>query len=228
MDHLFDRRHRITRREALAQARADQQVAFLDVSGVGHMAQFQAFRVTGAAGNRAQTVTVDLYRNAMGRVRQQQHPRGVGHQLHHLAHQATGVEHRLTKHHTVALTLVDDDAVGKGVGVHADQFGHLDLFVDQCGRIEQLAQPNVLLGEGRQLLHAPLQQQVFSLEFFVLGDQFGAAAKLAGHALEETLRQVGDPVGLHQHQRHLAAHRLEQCKAGIDHHQRDRKHGQHQ
>ncbi len=118
--------------------------------------------------------------------------------------------------------------MGKRVGVHADQLGDLDLFVHQCGRIEQLAQPNVLLGEGRQLLHAPLQQQVFSLEFFVLGDQLGAAAELAGHALVETLRQVGDPVSLHQHQRHLATHGLEQCKAGIDHHQRDRKHDQHQ
>ncbi len=71
-------------------------------------------------------------------------------------------------------------------------------------------------------MHAALQQQVFSLEFFVFGDEFGTAAKLAGHTLPQPLRQVGDPVGLHQHQRHLATHGLEQREAGIDHHQRDR------
>ena len=183
VDHFLDRRHRVTRRETLAEAGADQQIAFLDVGGIGHVTQFQAFRVAGAAGNRPQTVAVHLHRNAVGGVGQQQDAGGVGHQLDHLAHQATGIEHRLTEHHTVALTFVDDDAMGEGVGVHADQLGHFDLLVDQRGGIEQLAQPNVLLGEGGKLLHAPLQQQVFGLEFFVFGDEFGTAAKLAGHTL---------------------------------------------
>ena len=35
MDHFFDRRHRITCREALTQAGTHQQIAFLDISGVG-------------------------------------------------------------------------------------------------------------------------------------------------------------------------------------------------
>jgi hypothetical protein len=48
------------------------------------------------------------------------------HQLDHLAHQA-GIEHRLAEDHAVALTLVDDDAMGERVGVHADQLGHFDL-----------------------------------------------------------------------------------------------------
>ena len=183
VDHFLDRRHRVTCREALAEAGTDQQVAFLDVGGIGHVTQFKALRVAGAAGNGAQTVAVNLHRNAMGGVGQQQDPGGVGHQLDHLAHQATGIEYRLTEHHAVALTFVDDDAMGERVGVHADQFGHFDLFVDQRRRVEQLAQPNVLLGEGGKLLHASLQQQVFALEFFVFGDEFGTAAKLAGHTL---------------------------------------------
>ncbi|CRM37620.1 hypothetical protein [Pseudomonas sp. 24 E 13] len=228
MDDLLDRGHWVAGREALAEAGADQQVTLLDISGIGYVPQFKAFRVPGAAGNGAQAVAIDLHGDAVGGVRQQQDARCVGHQLDHLAHQATGIEHRLAEHHAVTLALVDDDAMGEGIGVHADQLGHFDLFVDQRGGIEQLAQPNVLLGEGGKLLHAALQQQVFGLEFFVLGDQFGAAAELAGHALVETLRQVGDPVSLHQYQRHLTTHRLEQRKARIDHHQRDRKHGQHQ
>lgn len=183
VDHFLDRRHGVACREPLAKAGTDQQVTFLDVGGVRHMPQFQALRVARAAGNRPQAVAVDLHRNAMGSVGQQQHAGGIGHQLHHLPHQATGIEHRLAKDHAIALALVDDDAVGEGVGIHADQLGHFDLFVDQRGRVEQLAQPNVLLGQGRQLLHAPLQQQVFGLEFFVLGHQFGTAAKLAGHTL---------------------------------------------
>src|SRR3546814_2731350 len=51
---------------------------------VGHMAQFQAFRVACAAGNRAQAVAIDLHGNAVGGIGQQQHPGGVGHKLHHL------------------------------------------------------------------------------------------------------------------------------------------------
>ena len=158
----------------------------------------------------------------MSGVGQQQHPGGVRHQLDHLAHQTARIEHRLTEHHAVALTFVDDDAMGEGIGVHADQLGHFDLFVDQCGGIEQLAQPNVLLGEGGKLLHATLQQQVFGLEFFVFGDKLGATAELTGNTFPQPSGQVSDPVGIHQHQRRLFARRLEQVKAGIDHHQRDR------
>ncbi|MCY1180891.1 hypothetical protein D9M73_213640 [compost metagenome] len=103
------------------------------------MAQFEAFRVAGAAGNGAQAVAVDLHRNAVGGIGQQQDPGGVGHQLDHLAHQATGIEYRLTEDHAIALTFIDDDAMGEGVGVHADQLGHFDLLVDQGRRVEQLA-----------------------------------------------------------------------------------------
>lgn len=228
MNHFFYRGHRIAGREALAQARADQQVAFLDVRSIGDMAQFQALRVAGTAGNRPQAVAVDLHRNAVGCVGQQQYPRGIRHQLDHLAHQATGIEHRLAKHHAIALALVDQDAVGERVGIDADQLGDLDLLIDQCRRIEQLAQAHVLLSQGRQFLYAPLHQQSFGLEFFVLGDQLGATAELAGDTLPQALRQVGDVIGLHQHQPHLAAYRFEQGKARIDHHQGDRQHNQHE
>ena len=183
MNHFLDRRHRVTRREALAKAGADQQITFLDVSGIGHMTQFQALRIAGATGDRPQTVAVYLHRNAVGGIGQQQDAGGVRHQLDHLPHQAAGIEHRLTEDHAVALTFVDDDAMGKGIGVHADQLGHFDLLVHQRRRVEQLAQPNVLLGQGGKLLHAPLQQQVLGLELFVFGDEFGPAAELAGHTL---------------------------------------------
>ncbi len=182
VDHFLDRRYRIASREALAQTGTDQQIAFLDIRGVSHMPQFQALGIAGAAGNRPQTVAVDLHWNAVGGIGQQQHTGGVRHQLDHLAHQATGIEHRLAEHHAIALTLVDDDAMGEGIGVHADQFGDFDLFVDQRGGVQQLAQTHVLLGQGSQLLQAPLQQQVLGLEFLVFGDQLGTAAELAGHA----------------------------------------------
>ncbi|MNT48593.1 hypothetical protein D3C72_1853820 [compost metagenome] len=118
--------------------------------------------------------------------------------------------------------------MGERIGVNTDEFGHLDLLIDQCRRIEQLAQAHVLLGQGGKLLHAALHQQRFGLEFFVLGDQLGTTAKLAGDALPQLLRQVGDLIGLHQHQPHLAAYRFEQGKARIDHHQGDRQHNQHE
>ncbi len=74
VDHFLDRRDRVTRRETLTQAGADQQVAFLDVGSVCHMPQFKALRVACAAGNRTQAITVDLYGNAVGCVREQQYP----------------------------------------------------------------------------------------------------------------------------------------------------------
>ncbi|VVO36632.1 hypothetical protein PS691_05373 [Pseudomonas fluorescens] len=183
MNHFLDRCDRVARWKTLAEPGTDQQVAFFDICGVRHMAKFQALGITGAAGNCPQTVTVHLNRNTVGRVGQQQDPRGVGHQLDHLAHQAAGIEYRLTENHAIALTFIDDDAMSEGIGVHANQLGHFDLFVDQRRGIEQLAQPDVLLGQGRQFLHAALQQQVFGLEFFVFGNQFGAAAKLTGDTL---------------------------------------------
>ena len=172
------------------------------------MAQLQAFGITRAAGNRTQAVAVDLYRNAVGCIRQQQNPRGVGHQLNHLPHQTASIEYWLTQHDTVPLTFVDDDAMGKGVRVHTDQLGDFNLFVDQRRRVEQLAQTNVLLSQGSQFLHAALQQNVFGFEFLVFSHQLSTAAKLTGNALKQALRQVSDPVGLHQHQRYLAAHGL--------------------
>ena len=133
VNHFFDRCHRITGRETLPQARADQQVAHFDIRSVCNMTQFQALRITRTAGNRAQAITVYLHRNAVGRIGEQQDTRGVGHQLDHLPHQPTGIKHGLPQYHAVALTFVDDDAMGEGVRVHADQLGHFNLFVDQRG-----------------------------------------------------------------------------------------------
>ncbi len=131
MNDLLDRGHRVACRKTLTKAGADQQVAFLDVCGVCHMPKLKAFRVTGTAGDGTQAVAIDLHRNAVGRVSQQQNPRGVGHQFDDLAHQTPCIEHRLAEHHAIALALVDDDAMGEGVWVHADQLGDLDLLVDQ-------------------------------------------------------------------------------------------------
>ncbi len=226
VDHLVDGGHGITGGEALAHSGADQQVAFLDVRRIGHVAQLEALRVAGTAGNGAQTVAVDLHGNAVGGIGEQQDPRGIGHQFDHLPHQAASVEHRLTEKHAIALTLVDQDAVCEGVGIDADQFGNFDLFVNQRRGIEQLTQAHVLLGQRRQLLQATLQQQGLGLEFLVLGNQLVAAAELARHPLPGALRQVGDPVRFHEHQAHLAANGLEQVKARVDDHQRDRHHHQ--
>ncbi|CAG8867108.1 hypothetical protein PS627_02391 [Pseudomonas fluorescens] len=228
VDHLIDRGHRVACRKALAEAGADQQVALLDVGGVGHMAQFQPLGIAGTAGNGAQAVAIDLHRDAVGRVGQQQHARRVGHQLDHLAHQPTRIEHRLAKHHAIALALVDQDAMGERVGIDADQLGHLDLLVDQRRGVEQFAQAHVLFGQGSQLLQAPLQQQGLGLELLVFGGKLGAAAKLAGNPLPQALRHIGDGIGFHQHQPHLAAHWLEHGKARIDHHQGDRQHDQNE
>ncbi len=72
VNHFLDRRHRVTGRETLPKARTDQQVAFLDVCSVRHMPKLQTLRVTGAAGDGTQTVAVDLHRDAVGGVSQQQ------------------------------------------------------------------------------------------------------------------------------------------------------------
>ncbi|MCY1296555.1 hypothetical protein D9M70_459440 [compost metagenome] len=228
MDDFLDRCHRITGRETLAHSRADQQVAFLDVGGIGHVAQFQAFRVAGTAGDGAQAVAVHLHRNAVGGIGQQQHAGGVGHYLDHLAHQSAGVEHGLAEEHTVLLALVDQDAVGEGVGIDADQLAHQDLLVHQGGGVEQFAQAHVLLGEGRQLLQAALHQQGLGLELLVLGDQGAAAGELVADAVPDAHRQVSQPIEGREDQAHLAAHGLEGIEAGVDHHQRSRKHGEHQ
>ena len=52
----------------------------------------------------------------MGDVGQQQDPRGVRQHFDHLPHQAAGIEHRLPHEHAVLLALVDQDAVGEGLG----------------------------------------------------------------------------------------------------------------
>ncbi|MNR66505.1 hypothetical protein D3C85_1900240 [compost metagenome] len=70
MDHFLDRGHRVTCRETLPQAGADQQIAFLDVSGIRHVTQLEALRVAGAAGDRPQAVAVDLHWNAVGGIGQ--------------------------------------------------------------------------------------------------------------------------------------------------------------
>ena len=227
MHHGAHPRHRITGREALAQARADQQVAFLDVRGFRHVAQFQVVG-TAAAGDGAQPVAVHLHRHAVHAVGDQQDSRGIGHHLDHLAHQPAGVEHRLADEHAVARALVDDDALGEGTGVEADQFADDDLVVDQRGGVEQFAQAHVLLGERGQLLQTALQQQRLGLELLVFGDQLAAAGHLLAHAFPDPQRQIGQPVDRGEQQTQLAAHRLEGFETGIHHHQHDRQHGERQ
>ncbi len=114
----------------------------------------------------------------MRHVCQQQHACRVGHDLDDLAHKPAGVEHWLTEKHAVALTLVNQDAMGERIRVQPDQLADDHLVVNQRGRVEQFAQAHVLLRQHRQLLQAPLHEQCFGLQFFVFGHQAGAAADL--------------------------------------------------
>ena len=228
MNHLGHRRHRVARREALAKAGTNQQITLFDICGIGHMAQFQAFRVAGTASNGAQAIAIDLNWNAVGGVGKQQHPRRIGHDFHHLAHQAARIEHRLAEEDAVFFAFVDKDALGERIGIDANQLADQHLVIHQCRGVEQLTQAHVLFGQGRQLLQATLQQQGFGLELFVLGEQFAMAAELLSHPLPQTHRQVGQPVNRRQHQAELAAHRFEGVETRVHQHQRHRQHGQHQ
>ena len=192
------------------------------------MAQLQALRIASTDGNGTQTVAIVLHRDAVVGIGEQQHPRGVGHDLDHLAHQATGIEHRLAEEHAILLALVDQDAVGEGVGVDADQLSDQHLFFHQRGGIEQLAQAHVLLGEGGQLLQAALHQQRFGLELLVLRHQLAAAGDLLGRLLPQRHRQTGHAVGRLDDQAELRAQRLQHLEARIHHHQHGRQHDQHQ
>ena len=164
----------------------------------------------------------------MGGIGQQQHPRTVGHDLDHLAHQAAGVEHRHAQSHAVLAALVDDHALGKGIGVDTDQLADQYLLIDQLGGIEQLTQAHILLGQRRQLLQAPLQQQSLGLELLVLGQQLAATADRLGHVVPQAIGQIGQPVQRRGEQTDLTAQRLEGIEARIHHHQADRQHGEHQ
>lgn len=151
---------------------------------------------------------------------------GIGHHLDNLAHQSTGIQHRLAKGHAIAAALVDQDAVREGVGIDTDQFADQHLLIDQRRRVEQLAQAHVLLGQRRQFLQTALQEQRLGLELLVLREQFAAAADLAGHAFPGAHRQVGQPVEGREYQAQLTTHWLEGVEARIHHHQDDRKHRQ--
>ncbi len=228
MHHLGHLRHRVTAGKTLPEPGADQQVAGLDVGGLGHVAQLEVVGVAGSHRNGAQAVAVDLDRNAVGDVGQQQDPRGVRQHFDHLPHQAAGIEHRLPHEHAVLLALVDQDAVGEGVGVQADQLGNQHPVVDQCRGVEQLAQAHVLFGERGQLLQPPLHQQRLGLEPLVLCHQAVAGGYLGRCPAPDTHRHIGDPVERRQHQAHLAADGLQRVEAGIHHHQHDTKHDEHQ
>ncbi len=164
----------------------------------------------------------------MGGVGEQQDPRGIGHHLDHLAHQAAGIEHRLADEDAVVLALVDHDALGEGVRIDADQLADQYLVVDQRGGIEQLAQAHVLLGERGEFLHPALHQQRLGLEAFVLGDQLATAAELVAHAFPGAHRHFRQAVERREHHPQLATDGLQIVEPGVHHHQADRQHGQHQ
>ena len=228
MHHLGHLRHRIAAWESLTEPGTDQQISCFDISRFGHMAQLEIVRIAGAHGDRTQSVAVDLHRNAMGDIGQQQHARGIRQHLDDLPHQAAGIEHRLPHEDAVLLALVDQDAMGERVRVEPDQLGDDDLVIHQRRRVEQLAQAHVLLGEHRQLLQAPLHQQRLGLELLVLGHQAAATGDLLGRTSPDPHRHVGDPVERRQYQPHLAAYRLQRVEACIHHHQHDTKHDEHQ
>lgn len=226
--HLLHLGHRIAAGKALTQPGADQQITLLDVGGVRDMAQLQVVRVAGTYGDRAQPVAIDLHRDAMGDVGDQQHARCIGHDLDHLPHQPAGVEHRLTDKDTVLFALVDEQPMREGVRIEPDQLRHQHAVIDQRRRVEQFAQAHILFGQHGQLLQAALHQQCLGLESFVLGHQFAGAGQLLGRGVPGAHRQVGEPVERRQGEPELAAYRLERIEARIHHHQRDANHGQHQ
>ncbi len=77
-------RHRITFREAAAQARGDQQIADLDVGVARQVAQLQLVELAAAGGNGAQVVAQHPHRDAVAGVGDQQDAAGGGTHVQHL------------------------------------------------------------------------------------------------------------------------------------------------
>ena len=89
-----DYRNRVAHGETSTKPGTDQQVALADIGGSRHMVYFKACQRSGALGDGAHTVAVDLHRHGVSRVRDEQHPgRGVG----LVGRQAGGLEPELVE-----------------------------------------------------------------------------------------------------------------------------------
>jgi len=116
------------------------------------MAYLEQAQLTGALDDGPHAVPVDLDRDGVGHIGNQQRPRGARTHLHHLSHKPIGIDQWLAHEHPVPLTPVEYQLQPLRVGGHPDQFRHQYIAAHQRAGIQQCPQANILRLQGRHLL----------------------------------------------------------------------------
>ena len=143
---------------------------------VGDVRQFQALEMAGAERQGADPGPVDLDRQGMVGIGDQNHRSGKGIGPDDLADHPVLIEHRLPDVDTVLPPAIDQDMVPVGIEVHRQQLGDQHALRRIDHRFQQGAQPAVFRFQGNQFLQLGVEKHLFLAEASIFFQQ-GAAAR---------------------------------------------------
>ena len=156
--------------------------------------------LTGAGGNGSQAGAVDLHRQGVAGIGDQQRGGGEGRHVDDLTHHAVGVDQRLAVVDPVVFALVDHHLLAIRVEVDRQQFRDQDPVAHARGGSQQFAQAPVLLLQRVQSLQAggvldlTAAQGLVVLDQSTMGGQraIGPAGQVGGQ-VDQDLQRVERP-----------------------------------
>ena len=223
MAKLVDFTDRIPGREAAAEAGGHEQIADLHVGIAGQIRQRQALAIATTERDRLQPGAVDLDRNAMVGIGDQQCDAGGRIDLHDLAHDTGRVDDGLAAIDAIALALVEHDLVAIRVLACREDLGDQHPIGQRGGGGEQLADALVLGLERGEAQQARLLLELVVLEFAILGQQRLTRAQVIEPAADR-LRNACKPEHGREHARGPLAQRRQRGRIlCIREHQPDRQ-----
>ena len=193
-----------------------QQIADANVGRDRHIFEFESIGASGARGDAAEIVAIDLHRHRVRGVDDEHHSTRELRHFDHLPEQTLGIDHRLSDERAVRRALVDLDLIGVGARYDADQLGDEHFGTETLPAAEQLSQSRVLFAQRDELLSDRGEFEVALLELRVLGHQRLARRQRSARLAAHLIRTLGDDVDRTHDRRQHRPHRLQQTGVHVD------------
>ena len=219
--HLGHRSDRIAARKPSAHPGGHQHIADFHILVVGNVRQFQFLEVAGAQRQGANSGTVDLDRQGMVGVGDQNRRGREGIGPDDLADDALLVEYRLADVDAVLAAPIEQDVMAVRIEIHRQQLGDQHPLRRVDRRFQQGAQPTIFRFQGGQLLQLDVEKHLLLAQPGVFFQQGGAAGEILAQPALDIRGQTRQVMQWINRGRQYVAHPVQRVIAMVHRHRDD-------